>query len=114
MSKQYTNIRNNFKLVRQYLKLTQIQVAAFLELDRKVISGFERGVCSLSVSSLERACQLFGINYAHLLDEEIPLTLATAAVYNAGLSSESLEDIAAINTIALNVLEMEKLLQIED
>lgn len=114
MSRQYTNIRNNFKLVRQYLKLTQIQVATFLELDRKVISGFERGICLLSVSSLERACQLFGINYAQLLEKEIPLTLAAPAVYNAGLSSESLEHIASINTIALNILEMEKLLQVED
>lgn len=109
-----SKIRKNFKYVREQLNITQTDMAIFLGLEQSMISKFENGERSLSVSNLEKACQLFGISYSDLRTEVKNSNILSPSFRKSGLSLESLEHIAAINTIALNILEMDKLLNEED
>ena len=109
-----TIIRNNFKYVREHLNITQTDMAAFLGLEQSMISKFESGERALTVYNIEKACALFGISYSDLTKEQQNISLVSPSFRKSNLSVESLEHIAAINRIALNLLEMEKLLNEEN
>lgn len=85
-------------------------MAAFLGLEQSTISKFESGERDLTVYNIEKACQLFGISYRELRSEIKELNLVSPSFRKSDLNVESLEHIAAINGIALNILEMEKML----
>lgn len=55
-------IRENFKILRKQINITQEQMAEYLSLEQSNISKFESGERTISVSNLEKACSLFGIH----------------------------------------------------
>ncbi|NLC06053.1 MAG: helix-turn-helix transcriptional regulator [Erysipelothrix sp.] len=104
----HDNLKNNFRIIRKKVGITQAQLASFLELDQSSISKFEKGERPLEVSALEKACTLFGCTLRDLEENKLDNCLKLS-FRKSDLTSESLEQIAIINKIALNLKEMDEI-----
>lgn len=104
------NIRENFKNLRKKINVTQEQMALFLGLEQSSISKFENGERTLNISNLEKACSLFGVSYHNILENVSEVEVISPSFRKTSVSSESLEGVSEINKIALNILEMNKML----
>lgn len=106
-------LRNNFKKLREASNLNQHDLANYLSIDQSLISKFEKGERSLSVSILEKACELFGCYYYDLNNEDLSPKLK-AYFRKDGEINEDLSQIAKIHRLALNLLEMEEISHINE
>ncbi|MDD5602060.1 MAG: helix-turn-helix transcriptional regulator [Candidatus Izemoplasmatales bacterium] len=104
-------IRDNFKRLRRKINITQEQMAEYLNLEQSSISKFESGERTISVSNLEKACSLFGIHINDIYKEPDYLRALSPAFRKSNLSLASLEDISNINRIAMNIMEMDAILE---
>ncbi len=104
-------VRTNFKSLRRNLGITQEAMASFLQVEQSSISKFESGERTLNVSNLEKACLLFGIPYANLSQKDCHNYKLTPSFRKTDISSESLHAVSEINQIALNIIEMKKLME---
>jgi transcriptional regulator with XRE-family HTH domain len=104
-------IRVNFKKLRKALNVTQEQMAEYLKLEQSSISKFESGERTLTVSNLEKACSLFGVNLNDLYQDSNHLRVLSPSFRKTEISTISLEDISNINKIAMNILEMNVILK---
>ena len=98
------NIR--LKQLRKESKITQEQLAKYLDVDQSMITKLENGTRSLNVTLIDKICNLFGCTDAYLLGEDdsyIPLNFAFRA---NGIQAEDLESIAAVNKIVMNIRYM--------
>ena len=103
-------INLRLKELRKNSKLTQDQLAKYLDVDQSLITKLENGTRTLSVSLIDKICSLFGCSEDYLLgksDDYIPLNFAFRA--NA-IQTEDLQSIAAINKIALNIRYMNEMI----
>lgn len=93
---------NRFKTVRTMNGYTQEQMARFLDVDRTLITKFEKGERTLGIADLERACGLFGCDLKTLrgLNEYRPMTVAYRA---KDLSLEDMESVRKVQKIILNM-----------
>lgn len=108
MEEGMKNIR--LRQLRKESKITQEQLAKYLDLDQTMITKMENGTRSLSVSLIEKICSLFGCSDAYLMGEDdvyIPLNFAFRA---NGIQTEDLESIAVINKIAMNLRYMNEMI----
>lgn len=101
-------LRENFKNMRNRVGLSQTQLASFLELDQSSISKFEKGERSLELTALEKSCSLFGCTLADLQSNNQD-SCVKMSFRKTDLTKESLNQIAIINRIALNLIEMKEL-----
>lgn len=101
------NIGNNFRTLREKNGLSQKTIADFLGLDVEFIHAIEIGEGRISTVVLERLCELYGCSSRDIIDQDIP----KAIEYTHPLSEyiDNLPAIAAINRVALNLLEMQRL-----
>lgn len=97
---------NTFKALRTKVRLSQTQMAEYLGVDQSLISKFENDKRNLSVAKIERACNLFGISYGDYVSGNIDNQLQG---YYKGMSVKTLNDLANVNKITMNALEMDKL-----
>lgn len=104
-------IRDNFKKLRKKINITQEQMADFLNLEQSSISKFESGERTLSVSNLEKACYLFGVSVNEIYKESYNMRELSPSFRKTNLSVESLAAISDINKIALNIMEMEAIVE---
>lgn len=105
------NIR--LKQLRKESKITQEQLANYLDVDQSMITKLENGTRNLNVTLIEKICNLFGCSEAYLLGEDdvyIPLNFAFRS---NGIQSEDLESIAAINKIVMDIRYMNERLEDE-
>lgn len=108
-----TNINlasKKFKELREYNKLSQSQIAEFLNIDQSYISKFETGERKIGVDILEKACNLFGCTLKYFEDENEKYTPMSIAFRPNSLQKEDLEAIAEINKIALNMAFMNSII----
>ncbi|MCB9498611.1 MAG: helix-turn-helix transcriptional regulator [Bacillales bacterium] len=103
-------IRNNFKQLRNKIGVTQEQMADFLGLEQSSICKFENGERSISVSNLEKACDLFGVEVESIYEIGISIKSLSPSFRKTDVSLNSLKDISEINKLALNIIEMDKIL----
>ena len=97
------------KELRKESKITQEQLAKYLNVDQSLVTKLENGSRSLNVSLIDKICSLFGCTEEYLLgesEEYIPLYFAFRS---SGINEEDLESIAVINKIAMNLRYMNKL-----
>ncbi len=102
------NIR--LKQLRKESKITQEQLAQYLDVDQTMITKMENGTRSLNVTLIEKICNLFGCSEDYLMGEDdvyIPLNFAFRA---NGVQAEDLESIAVINKIAMNIRYMNEMI----
>ena len=108
MKEEIRSIR--LKQLRQESKITQEQLAEYLNVDQSLIAKFENGTRSLSVGLIDKICSLFGCSEGYLLgmdDAYIPLNFAFRS---KGVEAEDLESIAVINKIAMNIRFMNEMI----
>lgn len=103
------NIR--LKVLRKESKLTQLQLARYLGVEQDMITGLENGSESLSISLIEKICNLFGCTDAYLLGEDDTYIPLNFAFRSNGIQTEDLEGIAAINKIAMNLRYMNRMME---
>ncbi len=97
------------KQMRKESGLTQEQLAKYLGVDQTMITRLENGTRNLNVTLIEKICSLFGCSDAYLMGEDdvyIPLNFMFRS---AGVQTEDLESIAAINKIILNIRYMNEM-----
>ena len=106
-----TNTKNiRLKQLRKESKITQEQLAKYLDVDQTMITKLENGTRSLNVLLIEKICNLFGCSDTYLLgeyDAYIPLNFAFRS---NGIQTEDLESIAVINKIAMNIRYMNEMI----
>lgn len=102
------NIR--LKQLRKESKITQEQLANYLDVDQTMITKLENGTRNLNVTLIEKICNLFGCSDAYLMGEDdgyIPLNFAFRS---NGIQTEDLESIAAINKIVMDIRYMNEMM----
>lgn len=105
-----TAINAKLKKLRKENKITQEQLAQFLNVDQSLITKLENGTRNFNVTMIDKICSLFGCTPEYLSgenDEYIPLNFAFRS---NGIKAEDLESIAAINKIAMNLKYMNALI----
>ena len=73
-------------------------------MDRKPPTSISGG--SSRVSQIERVCNLFGIDLKEIYQEDAKSKVLAPTFNNIKTSLETFEDIAEINKLALNIIEM--------
>ena len=104
------NVRENFRKIRTKLGITQEQMAQFLNLEQSSISKFESGERDMSIDNIEKASNLFGILIHSLYENIDDVSLLSPSFRKSGDNVNSFSDIAEINKIAMNILEMNEIL----
>jgi len=106
-----TLVGERFKKLREESGLSQKQIAGYLNVDQSYISRYEKNERQLSLDMLEKLSNLFGCSIEYFISEDSaykPLPFALRATH---VTSEDLETVAAINKIALNLRDMQSLLE---
>ena len=104
-------IGGRLKELRKDGHITQTQMADYLGVDQTMITKLENGSRKLSVSLIEKICNLFGCSEEYLMGEDdkyIPLNLAFRS---NGIETEDLESIAAVNKIVMNIRYMNEMME---
>lgn len=108
-----SNTNNRRKLgykikgLREKNGLSQEAVATYLGVGKDQVDAIEKNKGHISTVLLERTCELFGCTFKDLIDQDNP----KAIEYTQPLSEyiDDLPVIAAINRIAINLLEMQRI-----
>jgi transcriptional regulator with XRE-family HTH domain len=98
-----------FKALRESQKITQSQMAKYLNVDQSYISKFETNERQLSIDLLEKSSNLFGCSVRVFFEDGFKLSDMKTAFRKSNSNMIELEDLALINRIALNLEMMEKL-----
>ena len=107
-----SKLGGNLKKLRKHSGLSQGQIAGFLGVDQGTVSKYESGERRITVESLMKLSDLFGVDYLQLVEDEgedMP-TLQFAFRANE-IQQDDLQVIAEMNRIAMNIREMEELLR---
>lgn len=98
------NIR--LKQLRKASRITQEQLAKYLEVDQSLITKLENGTRNLNITLIDKICNLFGCTEAYLMGEDDIYTPLNFAFRASGIMTEDLESIAAFNKIVKNIRYM--------
>ena len=98
------------KQLRKESKITQEQLAKYLNAEQSMITKLENGTRSLNVSMIEKICNLFGCSDAYLMGEDDAYIPLNFAFRSNGIQTEDLEGIAVINRIAMNIRYMNEMM----
>ena len=104
-------LSERLKSLRKESKLTQEQMANYLEVDQSLITKLENGTRNFNVDLIEKICNLFGCTDDYLLgesDEYLPLNFAFRS---NNIQAEDLKSIAMINKIAMNLRFMDQMMK---
>lgn len=104
------NIGNNVIYLRERSKLSQEELAKFLEVDLDYVISLEKGDRSISTVKLERISELFGCPTDQLMKEEVPKRTFDYVFHSDQGPDIDVEVIGNINRITLNLQEMQRLM----
>ena len=102
------NIR--LKQLRKESKITQEQLAKYLDVDQYMITKLENGTRSLNITLIEKICSLVGCSEAYLLGEDDAYIPLNFAFRSNGIQTEDLESIAMVNKIVMNIRYMNEMI----
>lgn len=109
--KMEANTKNiRLKQLRKESKITQEQLAKYLDVDQTMITKLENGTRSLNLILLEKICNLFGCSDTYLLGDDEAYIPLNFAFRSNGIQAEDLESIAVINKIAMNIRYMNEMI----
>ena len=92
--------------LRKESKLTQEQLAQYLEVDQSLITKMENGTRSLNITIIDKLCCLFGCTPAYLMGEDEKYIPLNFAFRSSNIQAEDLKGIAAVNKIVMNIRYM--------
>lgn len=101
------SLGKKLKTLREKNGLSQETISDFLGQNLEFIQKLENDEVRISTVIMERICELYGCSSRDLLEQDIPQTIE----YTQPLSEyiDELPAIAAINRIALNLIEMQRI-----
>lgn len=99
----------NLKSLREKMGLGQKQIASYLEVDQSLISKFENGERAINTEMLEKLSALYCSPIEQMLSDVYPEV--SISFRSDTITHDDLEVIAIINRIALNQLQMDKLIK---
>ncbi len=91
------------------MSLNQMEIADFLGIDQSTVSKCEKGERQFTMGMLERSCALFDCKLSYFFDETTQAQPFHSSFRTSSRKTEDLGAIAAIQKIALNLLEMQEL-----
>jgi transcriptional regulator with XRE-family HTH domain len=106
------NLGNRVKRLREASGVSQIQLAQFLNVDQSYISKCENDERQFNVNSLEKLCNLFGCEMNDLFDLHSKVETLNFAFRAKTIDNDDFAAISDINRIALNIREMNNLLEV--
>ncbi|HAT4272735.1 helix-turn-helix domain-containing protein [Clostridium perfringens] len=106
-------VGNKVASLRKKNKLTQKQIADFLNVDQSYISKCESNERSFTLEILEKISNLFGCPLEYFTNLESKYEPMPFALRAKNIQNEDLEAISKINKLALNMKFMEKIIQEE-
>lgn len=103
----------NIKLFRTSLGLTQQNIADYIGVSREFISMVETNEREISLNSLEKLTDLFGIELTDLIneDEKNVTTTASLAFRADEIQVADLEQVSKFRSIVKNYLKMKNILK---
>lgn len=104
-------IGERVKALRKESKLSQSDIANYLNLDQSNISKIESGERSLSTGSLEKLANLFGCPVGYFINNNHDYQPISFSLRAKNISRSDFEAIADINKIALNLQYMAGILE---
>ena len=105
------NIGNKIKELRTQAGFNQSVIAEYLQVDQSLISKIEKGEREASTDVLKKLAELFGCNVGALINGEGKTSCLNVAFRSNGMSKEDLNSISVINRIALNLENMNNMLE---
>lgn len=103
------NIR--LRKLRKENKITQKQLARYLEIDQSMITKLENETRNLNVTLIEKICNLFGCSKIYLMGEDDAYIPLDFAFQSNSIETDDLESIAAMNKIIMNIRFMNEKLK---
>ena len=97
---------NRLKQLRKESRITQEQLAQYLNVDQSMITKLENGTRNFNTTLIEKICCLFGCSEMYLMGEEEEYIPLNFAFRSNTIQSEDLKSIAAINKIVMNIRYM--------
>ncbi len=110
MGKNDNTLNKRLKKLRKESRLTQEQLANYLEIDQSMVTKLENGTRTLSTEIVDKICSLFCCTEEYLMgerDEYIPLNFAFRS---NSIQADDLLSIAVINKIAMNLRFMNEMI----
>ena len=108
MTQRGVNVR--LKDLRKSSRLTQEQMAEYLGVDQSLITKYENGLRTMSVTTIDRICSLFGCTEEYLLGQSDLYTPLNFAFRSNGIQGNDLQSIAVVNKIAMNIRYMNEMI----
>lgn len=105
------NIGSRMKELRKQAGFSQAIIAEYLQVDQSLISKIEKGEREASTDLLKKLAELFGCKVSALINQDEDVSCLNVAFRTNGMSSEDLNSIAVINKIALNLENMQRMLE---
>lgn len=99
------------KALRTQAGFNQSIIAEYLQVDQSLISKIEKGEREASTDVLKKLADLFGCQVSAIINEDEDISCLNVAFRTNGMSSEDLNSIAVINRIALNLENMQRILE---
>ena len=93
----------NIKEIRKKNKLTQKQLAEYLDVDQSLICRIEKGERTLNMALVEKICNLFNCTPEDVFGENDVSVFMKFSFKANKLQKEDLEAIAAVNKIIKNI-----------
>jgi transcriptional regulator with XRE-family HTH domain len=99
----------NIKALRENAGLGQKHIAGYLGVDQSLISKFESGERAISSDMLDKIAVLFCCPVSIITSPDECKSSISLAFRTLGIDCEDLKDLAVINRIALNQIQMDKI-----
>lgn len=105
------SIGSKIKELRTQAGFNQSIIAEYLQVDQSLISKIENGEREASTDVLKKLAELFGCKVSTIINGEKEISCLNVAFRTSGMSKDDLNSIAVINRIALNLENMQQMLE---
>lgn len=105
------SIGNKINELRTKAGFNQSIIAEYLQVDQSLISKIEKGEREASTDVLKKLAELFGCKVSAIINVEEDVSCLNVAFHTNGMSKNDLNSIAVINRIALNLENMQRMLE---
>ena len=104
-------IGEKLKTLREKSKLSQKQLAGYLDIDQSYLSKIESNERQVNIEILDKLSILFGLNLEDFDKDTLDVKEIHFSLRSKEIESEDLKDISQINTIAANSKQMAEILR---
>lgn len=106
-----SSIGGKLKELRVKAGFNQSVIAEYLRVDQSLVSKIEKGEREASTDILKKLAELFGCRVSAIINDDKDISCLNVAFRTNSMSGEDLNTIAVINRIALNLENMQRLLE---